>query len=108
MRRLDDTPIDPEIAASLDAIDATLAGDPVDPRYAELAELALLLAADTPAIEPAAAQALDRRVERRFAPDPRPAGGTRRRARLWQAMGATAVGMAAAVGVVLALASAPG
>ena len=48
MRRLDDSPIDPEIAASLDAIDATLAGEPVDPKYADLAELALLLSADRP------------------------------------------------------------
>ena len=71
MRRLDDTPIDPEIAASLDAIDATLAGEPVDPRYAELAELALLLVDTRPEAEPAAVHALNRRVERRFAPEPR-------------------------------------
>ena len=108
MRRLDDTPIDPGIAASLDAIDATLAGEPVDPRYAELAELALLLVDTRPEAEPAAVHALDRRVERRFAPDPRPARAKPRRARLWQAMGATAVGMAAVVGVVVALSSAPG
>ena len=52
MRRLDENPIDPEIAAQLDAIDATLAGEPVDPQHAELAELALLLAAERPAIDP--------------------------------------------------------
>ena len=52
MRRLDDYPIDPEMAAQLDAIDATLAGDPVDPEHAELAELALLLAAARPEIDP--------------------------------------------------------
>jgi uncharacterized membrane protein (Fun14 family) len=108
MRRLDDTPIDPEIAASLDAIDATLAGDPVDPRYAELAELALLLVDTRPEMEPAAAQSLDARVERRFAPESRPARGKPRRARLWGTMGATAVGLAAAVGLVMVIASAPG
>ena len=56
MRRLDEHPIDPQIAASLDAIDATLAGDPVDPQYAELAEVALLLAADRPEVDPAFAR----------------------------------------------------
>ena len=35
MPLLDQDPIDPEIAATLDAIDATLAGEPVDGRYAE-------------------------------------------------------------------------
>ncbi len=108
MRRLDDTPIDPEIAASLDAIDATLAGEPVDPRYAELAELALLLVDTRPEAEPAAVHALNRRVERRFAPEPRSSAGKPRRAGLWQAMGASAVGLAAVVGVVVALSSAPG
>ena len=44
MPLLDQDPIDPEIAATLDAIDATLAGEPVDGRYAEIAEIALLLA----------------------------------------------------------------
>ena len=43
MRPLDhDEPIDPEIAAVLNAIDATLAGEPVDAQYAETAEIALL------------------------------------------------------------------
>ena len=50
MRLLDhDEPIDPEIAAPLDAIDAMLAGEPVDARYADLAEIALLLSAERPA-----------------------------------------------------------
>ena len=49
MRLLDhDEPIDPEIAASLDAIDAVLAGEPVDARYADLAEIALLVIRRTP------------------------------------------------------------
>jgi hypothetical protein len=90
MRRLDDTPIDPEIAASLDAIDATLAGEPVDPRYAELAELALLLAAERPQSSDRFAQEMDARVERRFVrQQASPAGagggapGRPRRRRVW-------------------------
>ena len=103
MRRLDDSPIDPEIAASLDAIDATLAGEPVDPQYAELAELALLLTADRPEADPAAVRALDRRVERRFAPEPRTAERRSWRHGLWQTMGTAAAGLAAVVGVVVVL-----
>jgi hypothetical protein len=67
MRRADDDLIDPEVAAELDAIDATLAGEPVDPRHAELAELALLLVADRPQPRSEFAQSLDERVQRRFA-----------------------------------------
>jgi len=66
MRLLDDTPMDPEVAAALDAIDATLAGEAVDPQYAELAELALLLADDRPAVDPVFAHTLDERVAGRF------------------------------------------
>src|SRR5581483_8821481 len=68
MRLLDhDEPIDPEVAASLDAIDAVLAGEPVGAEYAELAEIALLLTAERPAVPPAFAESLDRRVAHRFA-----------------------------------------
>ena len=66
MRLLDDTPMDPEVAAALDAIDSTLAGEAVDPQYAELAELALLLADDRPAVDPVFAHNLDDRVSGRF------------------------------------------
>jgi hypothetical protein len=58
--------MDPDVAAALDAIDATLAGEPVDPMYAELAELAVLLADERPPVDPAFARALDERVEGRF------------------------------------------
>src|SRR3974390_328295 len=69
MRLLDhDEPIDPEVVASLDAIDAVLAGDPVDARYAELAEIALLLASDRPAVPARFADSMDHRVAVRFAP----------------------------------------
>ena len=70
MRQLDETPIDPEIAACLDAIDATLAGEPVDPRHAELAELALLLADERPRPRPGFTSDLDARVAQRFAAAP--------------------------------------
>jgi Domain of unknown function (DUF4349) len=66
MRRLDDDMIDPEMQDALDAIDATLAGEAVDPEHAELAELALLLTAERPAPEPAFVAELDARVARRF------------------------------------------
>ena len=66
MRLLDDTPMDPEVAAALDAIDSTLAGEAVDPQYAELAELALLLADDRPDVDPVFAHKLDERVSGRF------------------------------------------
>jgi hypothetical protein len=62
--------MDPEVLAELEAIDATLRGDAVDPAHAELAELALLLAADRPQMPPDAARSLDDAVARRFAPAP--------------------------------------
>jgi Domain of unknown function (DUF4349) len=108
MRRVDEHPIDPQIAASLDAIDATLAGDPVDPQYAELAEVALLLAGDRPQVEPAFARSLDERVARRFVragEDRAVRGPARTTSRgLWgwlAAGGATATAVAAAVVLVL-------
>ncbi len=61
-------PLDPDIAAELEVIDATLAGDPVDPAHADLAELALLLADERPRPEAAFAARLDDRVAARFAP----------------------------------------
>jgi hypothetical protein len=111
MRRLDDTPIDPEIAASLDAIDATLAGEPVDPKYADLAELALLLSTDRPQCSDEFARTMDERVARRFAPAPTAtAGGTghggRRRRSFWSlapVWGSAVAGLAIAVMVVVNL-----
>ena len=116
MRRVDDTPIDPEVAASLDAIDATLAGEAVDPKYAELAELALLLTVDRPEPYPEFTAAMDARVARRFAPAPVAAaggGGSRSgsadRRRSWWALspawGGGLVAAAAAVVVVVVLAA---
>jgi hypothetical protein len=102
MPLLDQDPIDPEIAATLDAIDATLAGEPVDGRYAEIAEIALLLASDRPEIPPAFAQSLDGKVERRFAPLGAPEKRRRRRwSGFWQVAGGLAAGVAAIVAVAL-------
>ena len=102
MPLLDQDPIDPEIAATLDAIDATLAGEPVDGRYAEIAEIALLLASDRPEVPPAFAQSLDQKVERRFAPLGAPQKRPKRSwSRAWQAVGAVA---ATGVAVVAAVA----
>jgi hypothetical protein len=109
MPQLDQDPFDPEIAATLDAIDATLAGEPVDGRYAEVAEIALLLASDKPRIPPAFAHSLDQKVERRFAP----LGLEKRRFRtgaprkhrnwsgMWQGAGAIAAGLALLAAIVV-------
>lgn len=110
MPLLDQDPIDPEIAATLDAIDATLAGEPVDGRYADIAEIALLLASDRPRVPPAFASSLDQKVKRRFESQngqKRRFGTDRSRKRrsrtgVWQGAGAIAAGVAtiAAIAVV--------
>lgn len=97
MRRFDENTLDPEVAASLDAIDMTLAGEPVDPTHAELAELALLLAAERPAIPPEVALALDEKLERRLAPAPPKS----RRQWLVPAAGGISAAVAATVAVVV-------
>jgi Domain of unknown function (DUF4349) len=80
MRQSEDMPLDPELLAELEAIDATLAGEPVDPAHAELAELALLLAATRELPSEQFAQTLDARVARRFVAVPA-AASPRQRAR---------------------------
>jgi hypothetical protein len=115
MKRLDDS-IDPEITASLDAIDATLAGEPVDPKYAELAELALLLSADRPQCSDEWAREMDARVARKFQAPPAhtsaeagaagSGSGGRRSRRAWLWTPAWAGGaLAAAIAVVVVLSS---
>ena len=52
MRRSDDDPLDPEAGSALAVIDATLAGEAVEPEHAELAELTLILAGQRPDAEP--------------------------------------------------------
>jgi hypothetical protein len=58
-------------AAELEAVDAALADRPVDPRHAELAELALLLRDDRPQPTATWAAKLDRKVEQGFPARPR-------------------------------------
>lgn len=58
--------LDPDVVAELEAIDATLAGEPVDPSHAELAELALLLVAARPEIPSESARSLDERLAPRL------------------------------------------
>ena len=92
MRGPDSDPLGPEIAGALMAVDATLAGDPVDPEYAELAELALILREERPRTSDAFTARLDERVERRFArPAPAVRGTGRRRL-----FGGSLAGLAAA------------
>jgi Domain of unknown function (DUF4349) len=99
MRRVDEPPIGPEARASLDALDATLAGEAVDPRHAEMAELALLLASDRPRMATSAADALDAKVTRRFAMET-----NSRPRRRWLFAPAAMVALTAAVVVVVVVA----
>ncbi len=98
MSSSDEFPPGPEIAESLEAIDATLAGEPVDPSHAELAELALMLASDRPQMNAAVARELDDLVKGRFAKTK----GARRRRR-WTVAPAASLALAASVAVVLVL-----
>ncbi|MHB8657384.1 MAG: DUF4349 domain-containing protein [Solirubrobacteraceae bacterium] len=71
MRWFEEDPLDPEIGAALEVIEATLAGEAVDPRDADLAELALLLTAGRPTMDPGFAAKLDGRAASHFlAPGP--------------------------------------
>ncbi|HZE05304.1 MAG TPA: hypothetical protein VE127_08780, partial [Solirubrobacteraceae bacterium] len=83
MRRREEPELPPETAAALAVVDATLAGEPVDPRHAELAELALILRDERPAVDAAFAAELDERVARRFARPARPVSARRRWMRGW-------------------------
>lgn len=92
--RQSEMPLDPEVAAELEAIDATLRGEAVDPIYAELAELSLLLAAERPVLADEASLRLDERVSAA-----RPEVGRRRFA--WRP--ALAVGLPALVALAVAV-----
>jgi hypothetical protein len=92
MRGPDSDPLGPEIAGALMAVDATLAGEPVDPEYAELAELALILRRERPRTSDAFTARLDEQVQRRFARPAPVARGTG--LRRW--LGGSLAGLAAA------------
>ena len=106
MRLSDEVPMDPEIVAELQAIDATLAGEPVDPFYAELAELSVLVAGERPVIDDQFGRSLDASVGRRFEPVPAP--GTPRRGWLRRPALGLAVAGVAAVAVAAVLVVQPG
>jgi hypothetical protein len=103
MRGPDSDPEGPEIAGALMAVDATLAGDPVDPEYAELAELALILRRERPRTSDAFTARLDEQVQRRFARPAPAARGTGLRRWLYGSMaGLAAAGAATALVIVIA------
>jgi hypothetical protein len=103
MRRPEEDMLDPEIVETLDAIDATLAGDPVAPRFAEIAELSLLLSAERPAPGVEFSRALDERAVTRFAQhDPQTPRGLRASLRSWS-LGAFGAASAAAAAAIVAL-----
>ena len=106
MRTID--PREPEIEAALEAIDATLAGDPVDPGHAELAELALILRADRPAVGEPFAATMDARVRARFATPARGRERRWRRPRPRFVVWAPAAGLAAVALVVALVTLVPG
>ncbi len=108
MRHSDELPLDPEVLAELEAIDATLAGRIVDPVHSELAELTIMLAADRPPVPDEVARRLDARLASALAPAarrPRPA--RRRRIVFGSAMGGSLAAAAAAVAAVAVLSSGP-
>src|SRR6185437_4417955 len=101
MRGPDSDPLGPEIAGALMAVDSTLAGDPVDPEYAELSELALILRRERPSTSDAFAARLDERVQRRFARPAPAARGTGLRRWLTGSMAGLAAAAAATVLVIV-------
>jgi hypothetical protein len=98
MRRADQLPPDPEVTRGLEAIDAALAGQPVEPRDSELAQLALVLVADRPRVDPVAASALDEVLARRRGARP---AAVRRRLRWWMWSPAAALVTGLVVAVVI-------
>jgi uncharacterized membrane protein (Fun14 family) len=101
------TPHDDDARHALTVIDRTLAGEPVAPEDAVLAELSLILAAERPQPRPAFTTALDARVAAGF--DAPALRGARPRRRWWLASGSAAVAalVAAVVIVVSAGTSTP-
>lgn len=96
MRRPDNTRNSQEMR-ELAAVDAALAGEPVEPDLAELALLATDLREERPLPSGSFAESLDRRMAAGFAPSPRP----RRRRRL---LLAPAAGLASAAVIAVGIA----
>jgi hypothetical protein len=92
--------------SELEVIDAVLAGEPVDPEFAELAELALLLRAERPAPETDVATRLDATFARLPSSPLRPTSSSRRfPGRWWVASPVAGVLAAFAVAIVIATSS---
>jgi hypothetical protein len=88
------------LTRELAALDDALAGRPVDPDLADLAELAILVRDERPAADPAFAHSLDERARRGFPPAPK-----RRRAFTWPKFTLPALGLAASVFLVVLIAT---
>jgi hypothetical protein len=88
------------LTRELAALDDALAGRPVDPDLADLAELAILVRDERPAPDPAFAYSLDERARRGFPRTPK-----RRRAFAWPKFTLPALGVAASVLLVVVIAS---
>ena len=92
------------LTRELAALDDALAGRPVDPDLADLAELAILVRDERPAPDPAFAHSLDERARRGFPHTPK-----RRRAFTWPKFTLPALGLTASVFLVVLIAtSVPG
>ena len=89
------------LTRELAALDDALAGRPVDPDLADLAELAVLVRDERPAVDPAFARSLDERAERGF---PR-AAKRRMPAFSWPKLTLPALGVAASVLLVVVIAT---
>jgi hypothetical protein len=88
------------LTRELAAVDDALAGRPVDPDLADLAELAILVRDERPAPDPAFANSLDERARRGF-----PRTTKRRRAFTWPKFTLPALGVAASVLLVVVIAT---
>ena len=88
------------LTRELAALDDALAGRPVDPDLADLAELAILVRDERPAPDPAFAHSLDERARRGFPHTPK-----RRRAFAWPKFTLPALGLAASVFLVVLIAT---
>ena len=89
------------LTRELAALDDALAGRPVDPDLADLAELAIVVRDERPVPDPAFGSSLDERAERGF---PRPAK-RRLRAFSWPKITLPALGLAASVFLVVLIAT---
>src|SRR5829696_4194347 len=89
------------LARELAALDDGLAGRPVEPDLADLADLAVALRDERPAPDPAFTRSLDQRVERGF---PRTRATRTRRGIKWPRIPLPALGVAASVLVVVGIA----